>query len=33
MQGNYVFVEKDELTFEYIATQWEELEKILVTLD
>lgn len=33
MQRNYVFVEKDELTFEYIVTQWEELEKILVTLD
>lgn len=33
MQRNYVFVEKDELLFEYIVAQWEELEKILVTLD
>lgn len=33
MQRNYVFVEKDELLFEYIVVQWEELEKILVTLD
>ena len=33
MQRNYVFVEKDELLFEYIVDQWEELEKILVTLD
>lgn len=33
MQRNYVFVEKDELPFEYIVAQWKELEKILVTLD
>ena len=33
MQRNYVFVEKDELPFEYIMAQWGELEKILVTLD
>jgi hypothetical protein len=33
MQRNYVFAERDELTFEYIVTQWEELKKILVTLD
>lgn len=33
MQRNYVFAEKDELPFEYIVARWEELEKILVTLD
>ena len=33
MQRNYVFVENDELPFEYIVAQWKELEKILVTLD